>query len=86
MCSVQILVLESKGEGNFHFRCRHQKLVASKTGALINHHLLPKIMMVNVSYTKLSYYIWKLRYYCARPLELERRKFTGPPVWNYDKV
>ena len=86
MCSVQILVLESKGEGNFHFRCRHQKLVASKTGALINHHLLPKIMMVNVSYAKLSYYIRKLRYYRAGPLEPERRKFTGPPVWNYDKV
>ena len=41
--------------------------------------------MVKVSYRKLSYYIWNLRYYRAGPLEPGGHKFTGPLVLNYNK-
>ena len=44
-----------------------------------------RLCVVQVSYRKLSYYIWKLRYYRAVPLEPGEHKFTGPLALNYNK-
>ena len=40
-----------------------------------------RLCMVNVLYRKLSYHIWKLRYYHSGPLKPGGHKFIGPFYW-----